>query len=339
MSIAVCILAKDEARSIDRCLRQLAAQSFIREATGQIDIHVVANGCTDDTAEVASGCAGLFSNTRATLHVHDLQPGGKSRSWNRAVHKLTNASVDTFVFVDADISLTDDMVIAGLLATLARDHRLTACTGFPIKDVAVKANKTIIDRFSLIISKRTRHVGAINGSLYVARAKALRTIWLPDQTPGEDGFLNAMIATDGFTSAEDTSVIAAPDRPTHSFQAHGPMDFIGHERRMIVGTMINRWIFEHLWSLRLESPAGPMIKHWNETNPDWVERLIRQRAEKARWLIPNAILFYRFNGRGGRPFWKYAAYLPLAAVATLATVPPAVLANKRLKALGAASTW
>lgn len=339
MTIAVCILAKDEARTIDRCLRRLGAQSFIRQASQQIDIHVVANGCTDDTAAVASNGAALFDDTRATLHVHDLRPGGKSRSWNRAVHELTRADADAFVFVDADIKLANDNVIAGLLSVLESDPRLIACTGFPIKDVAVKAKKTLIDRFSLIVSKRTRHVGAINGSLYVARATALRNIWLPDQTPGEDGFLNAMIATNGFTSAEDTSVIAAPGEPTHSFQAHGPLDYVGHERRMIVGTMINRWIFEHLWSLRLDEPAGPLIKQWNETDPDWVERLIRQRAEKARWLIPNAILFYRFNGRRGRPLWKYAAYLPLAAVATLATVPPAVLANRRLKSLGAAETW
>src|SRR3712207_6877832 len=41
--------------------------------------------------------------------------------------------------------------------------------------------------FSLAVSAHTRHVGVINGSLYVGKAECLRKIWLPSQTPGEDG--------------------------------------------------------------------------------------------------------------------------------------------------------
>lgn len=334
----MCILAKNEAQTIGRCLGQLAEQSFILSGSAPVSIHVAANGCTDDTVEVALGCSGLFADNSVNLHVHDLHPGGKSRSWNRVIHELTGDAVETFVFIDSDVDLATGTVVADLLQALEDPH-IAACTGFPIKDVAVKEHKSIIDRFSLTVSKRTRHVGAVNGSLYVARARVLRSIWLPDQTPAEDGFLNAMISTDGFSRTEDTSVIAAADQPTHSFRAHRPFEFVAHERRMIVGTIINRWIFEYLWSLKLISPAGPMIQQWNATDPDWVENLIRKRAGNANWLIPNAILFYRFSGRAGRPWWKYAAYLPVAAIATLATMPPAFLANRRLKAMGSSATW
>lgn len=340
MSIAVCILAKDERTTLGQSLAQLAKQTFIANESEGVDVHVVANGCTDDTVEIARRCRGLFEGSHANLHVHDLQPGGKSRAWNRAVHELVSANVKYFVFIDADITLANNAVIAEMLACLKSNPRLVACTGFPVKDVILKPKKNIIDRFSLVVSDRTRSVGAINGSLYVARAHGLRETWLPDQTPGEDGFLNAMLTTAGFTRAADLRMIAAPSKPTHSFHAHGPLEFVSHERRMIVGTMINCWIFEHLWSLKLQSSAGPWIRDWNKTDPGWVDRLVGQRTQKQSWLISNEILFGRFKGIAAvKSWWKKAVYLIIAAAATLLTLPPAFLANKRLKERGASATW
>ena len=339
MSIAVCILAKDEEERIGASLAQIARQSFIRDGCDTIEIHVVANGCTDYTAVVASGCSELFDGARATLHVHDLQPGGKSRAWNRAVHELVDDSVENFVFVDADVTFVDEQVIAEMLARLKADTHLAALSSFPVKDVDIKARKNALDRFSLIVSSRTRHVEVINGQLYVARAHALREIWLPDQIPGEDGFLNAMLSTRGFTHPADPSLVSAMTEPTHYFHSHRPLEFVSHERRMIVGTMINRWIFEYLWSLGSLTPAGQLIRDWNQTDTAWVDRLVGQRAVMTKWLIPNTILFSRFRRRGGRPFWKHATYVPVAAAAFLLTLPPAILANKRLKEVDAASTW
>ena len=87
------------------------------------------------------------------------------------------------------------------------------------------------------------------------------------------------------------------------------------------------------------TPAGQLIRDWNQTDTEWVNRLVGQRAVMTKWLIPKTILFSRFRRRGGRPFWKHATYVPVAAAAFLLTLPPAILANKRLKEVGAASTW
>lgn len=337
--VSVCILAKNEGKVIGNCLTQLSRQSFVSNGTYDVQIHVVANGCTDDTVGVALSSQGIFSGSSVKLHVHDLYLGGKSRSWNRAVHELADVSTDIFVFIDADITFVDNAVVAEMLACLQADSSLAACSGFPVKDVSTKSKKKILDRASLIVSERSRRSGLINGSLYVARAQVLRETWLPDQTPGEDGFLNAMLTTLGFTEPPSFTVVTTPARPTHFFHSHGPLEFVTHERRMIVGTMINRWIFEHLWSLNLPSPAGPLIRHWNETDPGWVESLVKQRIENRNWLIPNTVLFGRFTNNVTQPWWKRLAYIPLAAAATLLTVPPAILANKRLKEFGAATTW
>jgi glycosyltransferase involved in cell wall biosynthesis len=339
MSVAICILAKDEEKLIAGSLRQIAHQTFIRVGIDVVEVHVVANGCTDNTVAAAHGCQDLFYGPQVTFHVHDLHPGGKSRAWNRAVHELTSKAVDTLVFVDADVTFVSETVIEDMVGRLKADNKLAALSSYPVKDVYRKSSKNILDQFSLLVSSRTRHFEVINGQLYVARAKALREIWLPDQIPGEDGFLNAMLSTQGFTRPADPALVAETAEPTHYFHSHSPLEFVSHERRMIVGTMINRWIFEYLWSLRSTTPAGELIRSWNRTDPAWVDRLVAERAGKAKWLIPSSILFSRFKGRAGRPLWKHAAYMPAAVAASLLTLPPAILANKRLKEVGAAATW
>ena len=339
MSVAVCILAKDEAERISGILAQIARQLLMLDRGERVDIHVVANGCSDTTAETARQAAALFEGQRARLHVHDLKARGKSRAWNHAVHHLIDPATEFIVFCDADINFVDDGVVVRLLADLAQSETLAVCSGYPIKNVSAKKNRTVLDRFSLAVSGRTRHVGAINGSLYAARANCLADIWLPDDTPGEDGFLNAMVTTHGFTRPADATSVSTAPRPTHYFQAHDPLQFAGHERRMIVGTMINRWIFEHLWSLELRTPAGPTIDEWNRRDPEWVEKIIRRRSAKRHWLIPRAILFGRLGGTQRRSLIKRVAYLPLAVAATLLTIPPAISANRRLKQIGAAKSW
>lgn len=339
VSIAICILAKNEGRVIAESLAQLAKQSIIHSDDEDIDIHVVANGCTDDTVEVARLNHRLFYDSRTKLHVHDLNPGGKSRAWNRAVHELICRSSEYIVFLDADITFADNDVLTLMLNCLKDHPEPAAISGFPVKDVSLNSKKSVFDRFSLMVSERSRERGAINGSLYVVRARFLVETWLPDQTPGEDGFLNAMLTTRGFTKTPDSTLVTTPTSPTHSFQAHNPLGFLFHERRMIVGTMINRWIFEHLWSLSLTLPAGPLIRDWNRVDPGWVERLVHKRIDGHSWLIPNAILFGRFKIRGPQSYWKKATYIPIATAATLLTLLPAILANKRLKEVGATSTW
>jgi hypothetical protein len=113
---------------------------------------------------------------------------------------------------------------------------------------------------------------------------------------------------------------------------------VKHERRLIVGTMINSWIFEHLWSLQLTEPAGRYIREWNETRPDWVDRLVQSRIQGRKWLISNDIVLGRLRSREAS--WvKRAAYLPVALVATALTLVPAMAANKKLKEVGVAATW
>lgn len=338
MKIAICILAKNEERNIAVTLAELANQALLRANADSIDVHVVANGCEDGTVARARSAKPFFSRPGRRLDVHDLHPGGKSRAWNRAVHDLVDQSADVIIFIDADIRFAHDQVLNQLIAMLDEDSRRVVCSGYPVKNISAKAKKSALDRFSLSVSGQSRHVGAITGQLYAAKATAMREVWLPDETPGEDGFLNAMVTTRGFTHPPDPQRVVTADRPTHYFQAHTPRQFVAHERRMIIGTVINCWIFEHLWELKLKVPAGAQIKQWNESDPHWVDQLVQRRAKGRRWLVPGEVLLGRLRG-GRRLGFRRLAYFPLALVATLLTLPPAVAANRRLMKSGAASTW
>ena len=338
--LSVIILCKDEERTIADCLAQICAQSLLARPGMASEILVVANGCTDGTAARARAFAGSIAGRPGlTLHVHDLAQGGKSRSWNRAVHELASPSAGTLLFVDSDIELVDDGVFAALFDALAAGGNAAAHTGYPVKAIARKADPGLFDRFSLAASRSARHPGAINGSLYLIRGDVARSIWLPDETPGEDGFLNAMVRTDGFSRPDDAGRVLQPALPTHFFTAHSATGFVAHERRMLVGTIINRWLFEYLWSLGLKTPAGPLIRDWNAREPQWVQQVIDRNVRSRRWLIPADVLFGRLPSSRVVGFGRWLARLPLGVAATLLTLPPALLANRTLKLKGAASHW
>lgn len=331
------MLARNEAENIGKTLSHLAEQSLLAENDHAIEVHVVANGCTDDTAVVAADYARTFSAKNAVLHVHDIPEGGKSRAWNLAVHELIHG-VDIVIFVDADIEFVEEDVLAKLIENLQAHPQLGVLSGFPIKDISRKEKSGILDRFSLAVSSASRESNVINGSLYAARLAILKDIWLPGDTPGEDGFLNAMVTTDGFTRPFAPGRVISASTPTHYFKAHGIAEFFAHERRMLVGTMVNRWLFEHLWAQKRTTKAGPDIALWNASDPEWVERVVAGKTVGKQWVIPRTILLGRLHGaqRGGL---KAFLTLPLRVAAVIISLFPAIAANRILRAKGANKLW
>ena len=336
--LAIVVLAKNEERNIERFIDSLATQTLFDRDNIQTSLYVVANGCSDQTAKIARESASKALHFRGVKsEIFDWATPGKSRSWNRVIHEVLPNDVNYIMAMDADIEFVDVFVLAAMFDEIRRDHKLQVVSGFPIKDTARKARPTLIDRFSMSISGLTRYSGAINGSLYLATTSCLSEIWLPDETPGEDGFLNAMVMTRGFSRASQPDIVMQMSQPTHFFESHSPVSFFAHERRMIVGTMINRWIFEYLHSLQLSEPAGSFIQRLNREEPEWVSRIIAERSA-GKWLIPRALLFRRLKPKQGLTA-SYLLRLPVLLLATAVTLPPALTANRALKKRGAASSW
>lgn len=337
VKLAICILARNEAKHISETLTQLSEQSLLSDQSYAIEIHVVANGCTDDTAARAVECGDVFAVRNAVLHVHNVRQGGKSRAWNLAVHDLLSGN-EFVLFIDADIEFVNRAVLGSLLGKLRSDPAIAVLSGYPVKDLSRKDRGSLLDRFSLAISQASRQPNVINGSLYAARLRDLDDIWLPSDTPGEDGFLNAMVTTEGFTKPFVQGRVVSAAEPTHYFKAHGVSEFFVHERRMLVGTMVNRWIFEHLWAQRRTTQAGPDIAVWNKSDPEWVDRVVAEKTRGKRWLIPRSILLGRLRNPQSEGL-RFLARLPLRLAAAVVSLFPAIAANRILREKGANKLW
>lgn len=341
VGVSVIILAKNEQERVRESLTKLLEQTIFARDDLQFEVVFGANGCTDNTAEYAAKTlAELTADTSTTYIVKDLKQGGKSRTWNRAVHEFSNPDAEFLIFLDADVVLFDEHVLAELFDSLRSRPQCHVVTGRPLKAVARKPSPSALDRLSLAISRQTAWVNAICGSLYVGRAEILRKYYLPNATPGEDGFLNALVTTEGFAQEPNGHRVVQHSRPTHFFDSVSVKEFVGHERRMIVGTLINAWIFELLHSRQEGRDVGSYIRNLNEKNPGWVNDIVQHRIDGQRWVIPKSLILRRFTRRN--EVWGLGSRLGLyglASLATVLTIPSLILANRTLRSSDPASYW
>lgn len=339
MLISFCVIARNEANSIGQLVESVGMQTVFL-GHDEFEFVIICNGCTDDTAIVAElALERTFSGTKVKYHVYDTPEAGKAKSWNLAVHNVLNPAADLFVFMDADIHIRDTEAIAHLLSILSADTDTIAVSGWPVKDADLKKRKSILDHISLAISNQTLPPHAVNGSLYVGRAVEFRRIWLPVPTPGEDGFLTAMIHTQGFLEKPIKNRVQRADRPTHYYETHTVAGYLKHERRITIATAINGWIVEKLWEQHSTAHAGNLIQNWNEQDPLWVSRLVSSKVSKKRWALPARLLTWRLGnlrGVGPKLFWTRA---PLSITATILNILPAIQANKVIKRNDAANIW
>lgn len=339
MRYALCIIAKDEETTIGRLVEQIAQQSILRRQY-QIDVIVVSNGCTDRTASVAHDAfAKCIWPVNVTTKVYDTPDGGKARSWNLAVHELIDSSVDIVIFLDADIEMADQDVLADLIDELEGNANLLAVSGWPLKDIAKKSRKSLVDKFSLGVSEQTSFPHSINGSLYAVRMIELQRIWLPVPIPGEDGMLTAMLHTEGFSQPAVLERVGRASRPTHFFEAHSVAGFFQHEQRMAIGTTINGWLCEHFWDGDHKEHVGKLVRYRNMHDPNWVNDLISVNVGNRFWALPIRLLTWRLNNLREMGFGRMLLRAPLSIAATLLNIWPCVLANRTLKKRAAASYW
>lgn len=337
LHVAVGILARNEETRIPQLLAQLARQTFLR--TAKVDIHVVPNACTDATNRVSLEALSAFpSGLARKTEVHETSVGGKSRNWNFFVHSLSDQGCDLIMMMDADIELADDGVLADLVATLVATPTAAVCTGRPIKSIALKARKSFLDKFSLAVSEQALAHPSINGSLYVAWADELRTFWLPEPTPGEDGFLNAVVKTRGFTS-EEASRVCRIARVSHFYDGVRVSHYFRHQKRMILGTAVNFWLFEYIRAHPEERPVGEMIKYKNRQQPGWVGKIVKSKTMNKRWVVPRRVLLWHFDDVAFPISIKSAVKFATATIAATLNLVACVLANRSLQREGSESYW
>lgn len=179
MGQAVAIFAHQEEQRIAACLASLPLD---RPDT---IFHVLVNGSTDRTAERARAAVG----DRPHVVIHDIQPGGKSRTWNHMVHDLLTGRESAVVLLDGDARIAAGSVDA-LIAALDADPAANAAAGLPLNGrQAERYRQSLRDERGLF-----GDLYALSGGfLSRVRAQQLR---LPTDLVGDDGLVAAWAHTD-----------------------------------------------------------------------------------------------------------------------------------------------
>jgi glycosyltransferase involved in cell wall biosynthesis len=167
-----------------------AALESIGRAAGahDLDVLVLANGCTDSTSDEVRACAQLLPN----LGLAEIDVADKANAWNVYVHELITperaGQIETYFFMDGDVRLEPDALVQ-LAFALSAVPSAKAAGGMPA---------TGRDRASW----RSRMVknGILAGNLYSLRAGFIdcvrqRQIRVPVGLVFEDSFLSWLVAT------------------------------------------------------------------------------------------------------------------------------------------------
>ena len=112
--VSVLIPAHNEADWLPACLDALCATDLM---AGSVEVIVVANGCTDDTAELARKKAPAFEARGWALRVLELAQGSKLGALNAGEAAARGA---VLVYLDADV-LVSPPLLAQLAEALAED--------------------------------------------------------------------------------------------------------------------------------------------------------------------------------------------------------------------------
>jgi hypothetical protein len=153
-----------------------------------VEVWVLANGCTDSTTEQVRACATVLPN----LWLAEIEVADKANAWNVYVHDLITpdwaGAIETYFFMDGDVTLERDAL--GLLAAaLKLALSAKAAGGMPA---------TGRDRASW----RARMVrnGTLAGNLYALRASFVdavrqKQVRVPMGMVFEDSLVSWLVAT------------------------------------------------------------------------------------------------------------------------------------------------
>lgn len=114
MTVSVLIPAHNEVSYLPACLDALLAS----DTQACIEVIVIANGCTDNTAQIAKDYAAQAEVKGWGWTVLDLAQGGKLNAWNAGEER---AQGETLIYLDADVLVSPSLIgqIAEALDTYA----------------------------------------------------------------------------------------------------------------------------------------------------------------------------------------------------------------------------
>ncbi len=316
--LSIGVLAHNEEHGIGQTLKSL----FTQDVFGRYDCElvVVANGCADQTAEIARRCLAdhrAVWSQRGSARVEDLSISGKANAWNEFVHRLSSPRAAVLVLMDADIGFLSPQTVSTLVDTLENSKDAVVCVDRPTKDIELQSHRTLFQRLLLSATPRIDPNDVpLCGQLYCASSHELRHLHLPPEIQVDDGFIRAMLLTHGFTRPEDRRRIVLAPGVSHSFTSVATLsELFQHERWIVAGSIINMLLFEHFHSeARPGRSASALIAEWGRRDPRWLERFIAGQVRVRGWrLVPGDWWTRRWSRLKRQALRRQLARLPTAA--------------------------
>jgi len=345
MLIAVGIFAHNEERDIGITISDLAKQSLLSNKALSIEIHVVANGCTDSTVNVAKAAlaAQPFQKTNIVTFVHDLPRPGKSNAWNEFIHRLASPKTDYVFCLDADIRIPEAATLQLVLDKLAGSKTACVAVDESVKDLSLATRKTMIERIILAASGTAYNTRtAIAGALYCVRFDVVKSVWMPIGLPGEDGFLRAMILTSNFTKDENLDRIVFVEGARHIFESETTVRGVfRHNVRLAIGTAINILLFNHFRSSEsIRKNVEEYIQARNAADPNWVNELIRAEINRGKYFLLNkGFILKRIQGFFSLPLSQRLRRWPILILSVVFDLALLVRASQLMRKGAGAGYW
>lgn len=321
LKLGVAILARNEAGQIGRLIEDLGEQTLLGDERLSIEIFVVANGCTDRTAEVARRAlaAGPFARDRITTSVHELAQAGKANAWNELVHRIAPEDTDYMFFLDADVRIPDQHSLEAVFDRLESSTTAVVAVDRSVKDIELEEPRGLVEHLIKVATGTAEDTQtAIAGACYCVRHAEARKIWMPIGIPGEDGFLRAMLLTSSFAHDEQLDRHVFVGEAYHVFESlRDVRSVIRHNVRLAIGTTINILLFWRLRELRAEGrDVTEYIRARNATDPGWVNDLIRERLKTSFFPLEKRFLLRRLRRVAGGPERRSPAKWAIALLGT-----------------------
>ena len=157
--LSIGLLAHNEEARIEETLRSLFAQDVFQHFATEIVI--VANGCTDKTVAIAEHSLADHQGVWAacgSARVEEITTAGKTNAWNQFVHRFSSPQASVLVLMDADIKILNPNTISSMVATLQGSPRAVICVDRNVKDIEIKANRTLFERLLVAAHDQIFHL-------------------------------------------------------------------------------------------------------------------------------------------------------------------------------------
>lgn len=298
MKLHIGVFAHNEESRIANIIRDLGRQSIFQLERVDVRVTILANGCHDETVKVASQAVSeLPSLIKSNFRVADLEVEGKSRTWNHFVHTLSDETFEGLFFIDGDIRISNENNLELMFDALASKAERVIINSNPVKDISRATKKLTLTEKVILAGGGTADdlSSCICGQLYLARATAIKDLFMPVGLPVEDGFLRAMILTDILTKEEQLSRIYCDDSIWHTYESiRSVRKLISHQTRIVIGSAINSSIFQYL---RLKADSyddRASLLSQSARDESWLNNMLREILPRAPYgYIPFHFLFKR----------------------------------------------